>query len=41
MEFLHVIYNTWLGQFMGAYADLKKMGKWAGNTILLPNKKKP
>ncbi|OXA52609.1 very-long-chain 3-oxoacyl-CoA reductase-B [Folsomia candida] len=29
LELLNVIYNTWLGQLMGTYADLKKMGKWA------------
>jgi hypothetical protein len=30
LELLNVIYNTWLGQLLGSYVDLKKMGKWAG-----------
>lgn len=30
LELLNVIYNTWIGQLLGTYADLKKMGKWAG-----------
>jgi len=30
LELLKVIYNTWLGQAMGQYADLRKMGQWAG-----------
>lgn len=30
LELLNVIYNTWLGQLLGTYVDLKKMGKWAG-----------
>jgi len=28
-ELLNVIYNTWLGQLIGANVDLRKMGQWA------------
>jgi len=29
LELIKVIHNTWLGQALGHYADLKKMGQWA------------
>ena len=28
----NVIYNTWVGQWLGHNTDLKKMGKWAGKS---------
>ncbi len=34
LELLNVIYNTWIGQILGSYADLKKMGKWAGRWFI-------
>ena len=32
LELLKVIYNTWLGQALGHYADLPKMGRWASES---------
>jgi len=29
LELIKVIYNTWLGQFLGHYVDLPSMGQWA------------